>query len=52
SDHQVPVQILRGQKPAQPVAPSIANALWDFMQKCWLDKPEQRPSANKVLIFI
>ncbi|KAG1897304.1 kinase-like domain-containing protein [Suillus fuscotomentosus] len=52
SDHQVTVQILRGRKPARPMTPSIADALWDFMQKCWLDKLEQRPSANEVLTFI
>ncbi|KAG2031167.1 kinase-like domain-containing protein [Suillus americanus] len=52
SDHQVTVQILRGRKPARPVTPPIADALWDFMQKCWLDEPEHRPSAKEVLIFI
>jgi serine/threonine protein kinase len=52
SDHQVTVQILRGRKPARPVTPPIADALWDFMQKCWLDKPEHRPSAKEALIFI
>ncbi|KAG1872879.1 kinase-like domain-containing protein [Suillus tomentosus] len=52
SDHQVTVQILRGRKPARPMTPFIADALWDFMQKCWLDKLEQRPSANEVLTFI
>ncbi|KAG1808947.1 kinase-like domain-containing protein [Suillus subaureus] len=52
SDHQVTMQILRGRKPARPVTPPIADALWDFMQKCWLDEPEHRPSAKEVLIFI
>ncbi|KAG1798754.1 kinase-like domain-containing protein [Suillus variegatus] len=52
SDHQVTVQILRGRKPARPVTPFIADAIWDFMQKCWLDKLDQRPSANEVLTFI
>ncbi|KAG1831662.1 kinase-like domain-containing protein [Suillus subalutaceus] len=52
SDHQVTVQILRGRKPARPVAPPIADAPWDFMQKCWLDEPEHRPSAKEVLIYI
>jgi len=52
SDHQVTVQILRGRKPARPVTPFIADAIWDFMQKCWLDKLNQRPSANEVLTFI
>lgn len=52
SDHQVTVQILRGRKPARPVTPPIADALWDFMQKCWLDEPERRPSAKEVLMFI
>ncbi|KAG1778245.1 kinase-like domain-containing protein, partial [Suillus placidus] len=52
SDHQVTVQILRGRKPARPVTPPIADSLWDFMQKCWLDEPEHRPSAGEVLIFI
>ncbi|KAG2041339.1 kinase-like domain-containing protein [Suillus americanus] len=52
SDHQVTVQILRGRKPARPVTPPIADVLWDFMQKCWLDEPEHRPSAKEVLTFI
>ncbi|KAG2053181.1 kinase-like protein, partial [Suillus hirtellus] len=52
SDHQVTVQILRGQKPAQPVTPSITDAIWVFMQECWLDKLEEQPSANKVLTFM
>ncbi|KAG1884258.1 kinase-like domain-containing protein [Suillus subluteus] len=52
SDHQVTVQILRGRKPARPVTPPIADVLWDFMQECWLDEPEHRPSAKEVLIFI
>jgi hypothetical protein len=52
SDHQVTVQILRGRKPARPVTSPIADALWDFMQKCWLDEPERRPSAKEVLMFI
>ncbi|KAG0701064.1 kinase-like protein [Suillus ampliporus] len=51
SDHQVTVQILRGQKPARPMTPPIADSLWDFMQKCWLDA-EYRPSAKEVLEFI
>ncbi|KAG2144099.1 kinase-like domain-containing protein [Suillus bovinus] len=52
SDHQVTVQILRGRKPARPVTPSMADGPWDFIQECWLDKPEHRPSARKVLVFI
>ncbi|KAG1854854.1 kinase-like domain-containing protein [Suillus subalutaceus] len=52
SDHQVTLQILRGRRPARPVTPPIADALWDFMQKCWLDEPDHRPSANEVLIFV
>ncbi|KAG2054341.1 kinase-like protein [Suillus hirtellus] len=52
SDHQVTVQILRGRKPTRPVTPSVADTLWDYIQKCWLDKPEHRPSAEEVLIFI
>ncbi|KAG2062405.1 kinase-like protein [Suillus hirtellus] len=52
NDYEVPVKILRGRKPARPVIPSIADTLWDFIQKCWLDEPEQRPSAREVLIFI
>jgi serine/threonine protein kinase len=52
SDHQVTVQILRGRKPARPVTPPIADALWDFMQKCWLAEPEHRPSAKEALIFV
>ncbi|KAG1803251.1 kinase-like domain-containing protein [Suillus subaureus] len=52
SDHQVTVQILRGRKPARPVTPPIADVLWDFMQKCWVDEPKHRPSANDVLIFV
>jgi serine/threonine protein kinase len=52
SDHQVAVQILGGRRLARPVTPPIADALWDFMQKCWLDKPEHRPSAKEVLTFI
>ncbi|KAG1864908.1 kinase-like domain-containing protein [Suillus subluteus] len=52
SDHQVTLQILRGRKPARPVTPPIVDALWIFMQKCWLDEPEHRPSANEVLIFV
>ena len=51
SDHQVTVQILRGKKPARPVAPHIEDSLWDFTQKCWLDV-EHRPSAKEVLEFI
>jgi hypothetical protein len=34
------------------VTSPIADALWDFMQKCWLDEPERRPSAKEVLMFI
>ncbi|KAG2140933.1 kinase-like domain-containing protein [Suillus bovinus] len=52
SDHQVTVQILRGRKPARPVTPPITDTLWEFMQKCWLDKPEHRPSAEEVLTFM
>ncbi|KAG1784974.1 kinase-like domain-containing protein [Suillus plorans] len=51
-DHEVTVQILRGRKPARPMTSSITDTLWDFTQKCWLDKSEQRPSANGVLTFI
>ncbi|KAG2118247.1 kinase-like domain-containing protein [Suillus cothurnatus] len=52
SHQQAALQILKGRKPTQPVTPPIADALWDFMQKCWLDKPEHRPSAKEVFIFI
>ncbi|KAG2351115.1 kinase-like domain-containing protein [Suillus spraguei] len=52
SDHQVTVQILKGRRPARPVTPPITDPLWDFMQKCWSDEPERRPSANEVVIFI
>ncbi|KAG1721988.1 kinase-like domain-containing protein [Suillus paluster] len=51
SDHQVTVRILRGQKPARPVTPPIADSLWDFMQKCWIDA-DYRPSAKVVQEFI
>lgn len=51
NNHQVPVLILKGKKPARPSNPHIADPFWDFIEKCWGDAG-RRPSAVEVLSFL
>ncbi|KAG1737450.1 kinase-like domain-containing protein [Suillus lakei] len=52
NDHEVPVMILKGNKPARrPQSPHIEDSLWIFIEKCWSD-PEHRPTAAGVSSYL
>ena len=45
-------KILKGEHPDRPVGPEavwFTNGLWGMLERCWLDKPEQRPAVGDVL---
>jgi hypothetical protein len=52
SDHEVPIMILKGRKPARRAwSPHIEDSLWDLIEKCWSDV-RHRPSAVEVSEFL
>ncbi|KAJ6543244.1 kinase-like domain-containing protein [Mycena vulgaris] len=40
----------RGERPSRP--PSVEDACWEFMEKCWAVQIPERPVASEVLAFI
>ncbi|KZP08460.1 kinase-like protein [Athelia psychrophila] len=47
SDVMIALALARKTKPDRPVSPHLTDAYWKFIQGCWCDKPENRPSAAK-----
>ncbi|KAG2108626.1 kinase-like domain-containing protein [Suillus discolor] len=44
--------ILRGIRPERPPAPVIRDSDWNFIQSCWLEDMERRPSDADILEFV
>ncbi|KAG2096970.1 kinase-like domain-containing protein [Suillus discolor] len=44
--------ILRGKKPRRPSAPVVRDSDWNFMESCWLEDMERRPSDEDILEFV
>ncbi|KAF5371212.1 hypothetical protein D9758_004115 [Tetrapyrgos nigripes] len=44
-------EILKGNRPPRPVqsAALISDDLWDLIEDCWVDHPEYRPTASRIV---
>ncbi|THV01710.1 hypothetical protein K435DRAFT_775967 [Dendrothele bispora CBS 962.96] len=49
NDAQVIIELHKGNKPRRPAALFVTDMQWAFIQKCWHDVPDQRPTAMEVL---
>ena len=52
TDENVIVIIAKGERPSRPRpidAPGMIPEVWKIAQKCWSEKADQRPEANKIL---
>lgn len=47
SDVMIALALARKTKPERPVSAHLTDAYWKFIQGCWCDIPENRPSAAK-----
>lgn len=48
---QIMKQVLDGKRPlrSSDVNGRISDSMWEIMQKCWAEGPNQRPTAESVL---
>ncbi|KAF9644736.1 kinase-like protein [Thelephora ganbajun] len=46
------VKGLRPNKPENPAAIGFSDSLWDFVQQCWDDNRELRPTVSEVVIHL
>ena len=55
SDEEIVASITMGHRPECPSnnpSQGLVDALWDQIEACWHDDPEQRPSALTMLQFL
>jgi len=46
------LQIARGKRPAKPQAAEqlgMNAEMWEFIEKCWTQNPNKRPTINEVV---
>ena len=41
--------VVNGDRPKQPLLPSILNPIWDMVELCWRKDPEERPKLDEIL---
>ena len=44
----VAVDVLSGKRPERPNHPGITDELWDMIQRCWDQEPQERPGMADV----
>jgi hypothetical protein len=44
--------VLKGIRPKKPPASVVIDTDWDFIQRCWLEDADCRPSAGDILEFV
>ncbi|KAG2033157.1 hypothetical protein BDR03DRAFT_701144 [Suillus americanus] len=44
--------IVHGIRPKRPPTPVVIDSDWDFIQRCWVEDMERRPSDEDVLEFV
>ncbi|KAG2140662.1 kinase-like domain-containing protein [Suillus clintonianus] len=49
---QISRWILEGKTPIRPHTPVIVDEDWNFIQRCWLEDMEHRPSDEDILEFV
>ncbi|KAG8938577.1 hypothetical protein FRC03_007099 [Tulasnella sp. 419] len=52
SRHEVFSAILRKEPPSTNCPTTINQPLWDFIQKCWIIVPEDRPPASELCLLL
>jgi serine/threonine protein kinase len=49
---QVLMELQNGNRPRRPNGECITDTLWDIINACWADKPNDRPAMEKVGRYI
>lgn len=48
NDLQVIIELSKGIHPQRPPDSMIVDEYWEFIQECWADPPQERPSVSEV----
>ena len=52
SDSNVTIMVPKGKRPSKPLhfdVPGMSPAVWKIAERCWHEKPKERPEVNVVL---
>jgi hypothetical protein len=44
--------IMTGVKPLRSYYPGLSDKYWHFIEQCWLNAPQDRPSAERIVEVI
>jgi serine/threonine protein kinase len=48
-DSEVAVMVLDGERPQRPGGEPFTNEIWNLLELCWKQQPNERPTAKRVL---
>ncbi|KAJ8516304.1 hypothetical protein ONZ45_g6390 [Pleurotus djamor] len=52
NDARVVVELHRGKKPRRPADSFVTDAQWAFIQRCWGEESEERPTIDEVILAL
>lgn len=48
TDAHVVIELHKGHKPRRPAQSFVTDAQWAFIERCWMDDPNDRPDIEEV----